>query len=113
MCAAPRQGKLLVFGGETKGWTTSQLRDLYEFNLGMGHIHILPRGDAHGREVRGLETHRWSAIRCKGAQPPARSYHAAVVVDGAMFVIGGRTGSAADSALHDAWRLDLGINAPL
>ena len=49
-------------------------------------------------------TRKWTELQCIGSIPSPRVYHAAVLVDGVMYVFGGHTGNI---YLDDLYALQL------
>jgi hypothetical protein len=41
-----------------------------------------------------ISTRKWTELQCTGSIPSPRSFHAAVLVDGVVYVFGGFTGKA-------------------
>ncbi|KAH3766241.1 hypothetical protein Pelo_1915 [Pelomyxa schiedti] len=50
-------------------------------------------------------TNTWSSVECNGQLPPPRSKHSAVLLDGIMYIFGGKAGDK--SALNDVYALNL------
>ncbi len=77
---------------------------LFGGNTSTDGARFVPRNDAWRLDLATLD---WSRITA-ASPPPARQFHAAVVRDGAMIVLGGGDANAfAGPFLTDAWRLDL------
>ena len=56
-----------------------------------------------------FQASEWTKCDVKGSLPAARAGHSAVVVNGQMYIFGGKDNN--DKMLNDLWRLDLNTEA--